>query len=453
MDFIPLAQQIIATNSVTTQGTRTLAEFLARTVLPELDVAVTWQEGETAADANLIAYKPGSASLPALLLTSHLDTVPPGDPALWTKTQGDPFAPVIEGDRLYGLGSADAKLDWLAKAAAIARFRGRPFIRPLLFTGTYGEERGLVGARRLLADPPCPIGYAFVGEPCELKLVHAHKGILVCALHLSGRVFSPQPGTPRTLVVAGRSAHSSTPARGENAILKALEELQHAPPLVPLSLQGGDAVNKVPAHCEVTVLEPDSLGSQSHSPLDPAILAALTEFTAGLTAAVAEFSDANPEFSPPTLTVNVGQIQAEGDTADLLFDLRPLPEQDVDRLLARLQELASRLNTAAPLTATLEVRRRNPAFFTPYDAAILTTGLRVLARIGLPLEVAAKAGCTEAGLYGERSIPALVYGAGVAGGNIHAPNESTTLSQLERSVDFYAGVIETFCLADSLPHS
>jgi len=453
MDVIALAQQMIATNSVTTQGTRILAEFLARTVLPELDVAVTWQEGETVADANLIAYKSGSADLPALLLTSHLDTVPPGDPTLWTKTKGDPFAPVIEGDRLYGLGSADAKLDWLAKAAAVARFRGRSFVRPLLFTGTYGEERGLVGARRLLADPPYPIGYAFVGEPCELKLVHAHKGILVCALHLSGRAGAPQPGTTRTLAVGGRSAHSSTPARGENAIVKALEALLYDPQLVPVSLHGGDAVNKVPARCEILVLDPDATGAQSSAPLDPAIMPALAEFTTGLTAAVAEFSDTNPEFSPPTMTVNVGQIQAERDTADLLFDLRPLPGQDVDRLLTRLQALAAQLNVAGALTVILEVRRRNPAFFTSYDAAILTTGLRVLANVGLPLEIAAKAGCTEAGLYGERGIPALVYGAGMAGGNIHAPNESTSLFQLERSVDFYAGVIEAFCLADSLSHS
>ncbi|MBI3302377.1 MAG: M20/M25/M40 family metallo-hydrolase [Deltaproteobacteria bacterium] len=453
MDLIALAQQMIATNSVTTQGTRTLAEFLARAVLPELDVMVSWQEGETAADANLIARKAGSADLPALLLTSHLDTVPPGDPTLWTKTHGDPFAPVIEGDRLYGLGSADAKLDWLAKAAAIARFRGRPFIRPLLFTGTYGEERGLVGARRLLADPPCPIGYAFVGEPSELKLVHAHKGIIVCALRLTGCALAPRPGKTRTLLVTGRSAHSSTPARGENAILKALVELQCAPHLVPLSLDGGDAVNKVPARCEVTVLDPEPAGSELYAPLDPALVTALTAFTTGLAATVTEFSEADPEFSPPTLTVNVGEIHAEHDTASLLFDLRPLPGQDVDRLLARLHDLAVQLGAAAPIATTLEVRRRNPAFFTPYDAAILTTGLTVLARVGLPLETAAKAGCTEAGLYGERRIPALVCGAGMAGGNIHAPNEWTALSQLEHSVDLYAGVIEAFCLTGPVPPS
>lgn len=451
MDFMALAQRMIATNSVTTHGTRSLAEFLARAVLSELDVTVSWQEGETPADANLIAYKAGSAALPALLLTSHLDTVPPGDPTLWTKTRGDPFMPVIEGDRLYGLGSADAKLDWLAKAAAIARFRGRPFVRPLLFTGTYGEERGLVGARRLLADRPCPIGYAFVGEPSELKLVHAHKGIIVCALHLSGRTLAARAGKTCTRLVTGRSAHSSTPDRGENAILKALDEFQRLPGGVPLRIRGGDAVNKVPALCELTVLEPETDSPERYTPLDPALLIALREFTTGLYTIVTDFSETQPEFSPPTLTTNVGVIHAEACTAHLQFDLRPLPGQDVDRLIARLQALAQHLEGSAPIAATLEVRRRNPAFFTPSDAAILTTGLTVLARVGLPLDIVTKAGCTEAGLYSAHNIPALVYGAGVAGGNIHAPNEWTAISQLERSVDFYAGVIEAFCLADSLP--
>ena len=149
----------------------------------------------------------------------------------------------------------------------------------------------------------------------------------------------------------------------------------------------------------------------------------------------------------------MGEIHTANGTASLAFDLRPLPGQDVERLIARLHDLTAHLCASTALTATLEVRRRNPAFFTPYDAAILTTGLAVLTRVGLPLDIAAKAGCTEAGLYGERGIPALVCGAGVAGGNIHAPNEWTALSQLERSVEFYAGVIEAFCLADPVPHA
>ena len=452
MDFISLAQHIVATNSVTTQGTRPLTDFLAQTVLPELDVRIAWQAGETPADANLIAYKPGSAELPALLLTSHLDTVPPGDLTLWTKTHGDPFGPVIDGDRLYGLGSADAKLDWLAKAAAIQRFDGRPFIRPLLFTGTYGEERGMVGARRLLADPPCPIGYAFAGEPSELKLVRAHKGMLACALHLTGQPLPDRHGTIQTRCIYGRSAHSSTPERGENAILKALAALREATDRIPVRVQGGDAINKVPAQCTITFLEPDTTTTLSHC-LDPALLTALGTFADDLTTLVAGFSDNDPEFSPPTLTTNIGRIHAQHDEARLEFDLRPLPSQDVECLLARLTECIESLQAARNISAHLDVKRHNPAFSTAYDAAILTAALTVLADVGLPLDITTKAGCTEAGVYSQHGIPALVCGAGVSGGNVHAPNEWISLSQLERSVDFYAGLIAAFCLNDSLPYT
>lgn len=453
MDIIALAQEVIAIHSVTTEGTRPLAEFLADSVLPTLDVEVSFQEEDTRQDVNLLAWKPGRENLPALLLTSHLDTVPPGDPSLWTKTGGDPFSPVVEGDRLYGLGSADAKLDWLAKAQAISCFCGRKFLRPLLFVGTYGEERGLVGARRLLAAPPVSIGYVFAGEPTELKLVHAHKGLAVLMLSLSAPQTETCRGAVETVPVQGRSAHASTPDLGENAIRKALHLLAAAPHLLPVSLHGGDAVNKVPARCEVRVLNPQAANSEAGTtPLHPELVSFLTAFLTGLDDLARTFTDMMPEFAPPTLTCNVGELHAEQTEATLLFDLRPLPGQSLEALVSWIQTLISHLLPSYPqVGAVLELKRCNPPLSTPLDAAIFTESLRVMAEVGLPLATATKAGCTEAGLYGERGIPAVVFGAGMAGGNIHAPNERTSLSQLRQSVDFYAAIIEAFCCSDSFP--
>jgi acetylornithine deacetylase/succinyl-diaminopimelate desuccinylase-like protein len=454
MDITTLAQEVIATHSVTTEGTRPLAEFLADSVLPALDLEVSFQEGDTRQDVNLLAWKPGRKNLPALLLTSHLDTVPPGDPSLWTKTNGDPFSPVVEDDRLYGLGSADAKLDWLAKAQAISRFQGKAFLRPLLFVGTYGEERGLVGARGLLAAPPAAIGYVFAGEPTELKLVHAHKGLAVLRLSLSAPQSKVCRGAIETITVPGRSAHSSTPHLGENAIGKALQLFANTPYLLPVSLHGGDAVNKVPARCEVQALNSEILNPQADiSPLHPELVSFLTTFFAGLDDLAHTFTNTMPEFSPATLTWNVGELHAERTEATLLFDLRPLPGQSPEALVSWIQSLLSRLLSAHPqVNAVLELKRRNPPLSTPLDAAIFTESLRIMAEVDLPLATATKAGCTEAGLYGERGIPAVVFGAGMAGGNIHAPNEWTSLSQLRRSVDFYAAIIEALCCSDSLPH-
>ncbi|MGH7534034.1 MAG: M20/M25/M40 family metallo-hydrolase, partial [Gemmatimonadales bacterium] len=50
---------------------------------------------------------------PTIALVSHLDVVPPG--AGWTR---DPFTPVVEGTRLYGRGSGDAKASVAAMLCA-----------------------------------------------------------------------------------------------------------------------------------------------------------------------------------------------------------------------------------------------------------------------------------------------------------------------------------------------
>ncbi len=453
MDWIREAQEVLATCSVTFEGTRPLAEFLAQTVLSQLDLEFSLQEGDNPRDVNLLAWKPGKKNLPALLLTSHLDTVPPGDPTLWTKTAGNPFSATREGDRLYGLGSADAKLDWLAKAEAVSRFCGTPFLRPLLFAGTYGEERGLVGARQLLARPPFPLGFVFAGEPTELKLVHAHKGLTVWRLYLKAPETHACPGQGQTLRVLGRSAHSATPGLGENALRKALQRLEAFPHLIPLSLHGGDTVNKVPAECELRVLDLQGPPQETLTPLHPNMVAFLRAFLEGLEELPRAFSEARPEFSPPTLTWNPAVLHAEGREATLLFDVRPLPGQGTEALGLWLQGLLRRLLASYPsLHATLKLQRSNPPLWTPLDSEIVRGALQALARVGLPLETGTKAGCTEAGLYGEAGVSALVFGAGKAGGNIHAPNEWVSLSQLQKSADFYAALIETFCCSDSFPH-
>lgn len=54
---------------------------------------------------NMIAVRPGTGGGRSLLLSGHVDTVPRGSEP-WHR---DPFGAVIEGNRLYGLGSNDMK--------------------------------------------------------------------------------------------------------------------------------------------------------------------------------------------------------------------------------------------------------------------------------------------------------------------------------------------------------
>jgi succinyl-diaminopimelate desuccinylase len=53
---------------------------------------------------NIIAKIKGKEGKKTLWLAVHIDTVPEGDISLW-KT--DPFKPVVEGDKIYGRGTAD----------------------------------------------------------------------------------------------------------------------------------------------------------------------------------------------------------------------------------------------------------------------------------------------------------------------------------------------------------
>lgn len=58
---------------------------------------------------NVIGVWPGGGDGPSLILNDHLDTYPAGDPAAWTATNGNPYRPTRDGDRLYAHGTSDTR--------------------------------------------------------------------------------------------------------------------------------------------------------------------------------------------------------------------------------------------------------------------------------------------------------------------------------------------------------
>jgi acetylornithine deacetylase len=195
---------------------------------------------------NVLVAVPGQAGGRHLLFDVHTDTVPP------SAGQADPFTPRLEGDRLYGRGSCDTKASAAAVILALASIlpiRERRATITAAFT--MGEELGHEGARHLAAS-----GFradaAVVGEPTSLDVVAAHKGVVRWRM-----------------VTMGRSAHSATPEKGCNAIVKmaavirALEErlipqlARRSHPLLGPStlsvgrIEGGLQVNMVPDRCAI----------------------------------------------------------------------------------------------------------------------------------------------------------------------------------------------------------
>ncbi len=131
---------------------------------------------------------------PQVVLSTHFDCVPPFFPSR------------LEGDRLFGRGSCDAKGILAAQVAAVHQLRASGERRVgLVFV--VGEERGSDGARVANATPNRS-RFLVNGEPTDNRLGRATRGILRLRLRASGR-----------------ASHSSYPERGDSAIDKLVDAL------------------------------------------------------------------------------------------------------------------------------------------------------------------------------------------------------------------------------------
>lgn len=83
-----------------------ILEELGYTGFKRYDVQDRW--GKTRSNVILVVGE----SQQTFWIVSHTDTVPVGDPALWTKP---PFKPTLEGDKIYGRGTSDdGQAIWLS---------------------------------------------------------------------------------------------------------------------------------------------------------------------------------------------------------------------------------------------------------------------------------------------------------------------------------------------------
>jgi len=195
---------------------------------------------------NIYAFSAGfNTDKPTLVLNSHHDTVRPTQ--RWTY---DPFQPVIEGDKLVGLGSNDAGASLVSILAVFRYFYRRTDLsHNLVLTLTAEEENsGEKGIRAILPEIGA-IELAIVGEPTGMNMAIAEKGLIVLRC-----------------TATGRSGHAARET-GENAIYKAMHDInwirnyqfaQVSPMLGPVKMtvtmiNAGTQHNVIPDQCEFTV--------------------------------------------------------------------------------------------------------------------------------------------------------------------------------------------------------
>ncbi|MFH0907613.1 MAG: ArgE/DapE family deacylase [bacterium] len=229
-------------------GEARLAEFLAGH-LERAGFKVDWHEA-TRGRPNVVGRYGPAQPRRSILVESHLDT------------QGihgmtvPPFAGGIRDGKLFGRGACDTKGPMAAALTAL----DRPTLDAmagagiqLIYVGAMGEEKGNLGAEELV-EVGIGADEALILEPTDLRVVHAHKGMLWFEVEIEGF-----------------AAHGSNPGLGVSAIrgmMRVVERIENlvdaeakthvhpvlGRPTVNIGLiRGGSSINIVPDRCVIEV--------------------------------------------------------------------------------------------------------------------------------------------------------------------------------------------------------
>lgn len=327
--------------------------------------------------ANIVGRLRGDGGGRTLAFNTHMDTVPAGNG--WTR---EPFGAEVVDGNLYGRGSADAKGPLAAFLAAIealvrsgVRLRG-----DLLMTAVVDEEAGSAGARSLV--PALEIDLALVGEPTSMQVGIAHRGSL-------------RP----VLAITGRTAHSSRPEQGINAIYQS----------VPVIEAFGEYAERI--------------RDRSH-PLCGTPSAAITMMSAGIAENVI------PGLCEMTLDRRMipGEVEADvvAEIEGVLAEVRR-SHPDVDVAIEHMLATTGGASELEPANSLVELALASATAATGKQAAV----------IGL-------SGACDMTHFRARGVPCVVLGPGDSA-QAHQPDEHIDLRDLNRGAHAYALVALGAC--------
>ena len=224
-DAIGLLKQLIATPSFSKEEDNSsgiIKKFLGKhSITPEQHLYNIW-----------VRNKYFDPAKPTILLNSHHDTVKPNKGYTL-----DPFSPIEKEGKLFGLGSNDAGGSLVSLIAAFLYYYEKEDLKYNIILAATAEEEisghnGIEALLPLLGKIDC----AIVGEPTQMQMAVAEKGLMVLDCTANGR--------------AGHAAREE----GDNSVYKALKDIQW------FSSYKFDKVSDLlgPVKTSVTVIETDN---------------------------------------------------------------------------------------------------------------------------------------------------------------------------------------------------
>ena len=378
---VVMLEKLVAFDTVSRNSNLEFVAFVQRLLLDYgINSELVYNADHT--KANLLATI-GPSIEGGVVLSGHTDVVPI-DNQEW-KT--DPFTVVERDGRLYGRGTADMKTFLAIILGALSTVTQAPLKVPIHLAFSYDEEVGCIGVPSLIReiDDAVPKPRAvIVGEPTEMKVVSAQKGI-----------------TNVRTVVAGHEAHSSQTQRGVSAVMVAAELIQYIQSLAAeAAAKGPHDHHFEPHHTTITI-----------------------NIIEGGTA----------------VNIMAGHCAFH-------WDIRSLPSEDPmtyverfnrycnDTVLPRLQAIAPECRIGSSVQAGAPPLRFEPDSEAEQLCRMLTGDN----------EVRAVSYAAEAGHFQQNDLVAVICGPGSIA-QAHQPNEFISLEQVKSGTRFFNDLIEHLC--------
>lgn len=334
-----------------------------------------------------VEYAPGRNNLvaeigtggPVFGLSGHMDVVPVGDASKWGTS---PFVPTEKEGKLYARGADDMKSGLVAMVIAMIELVEEKILLAgrVRLLATVAEESGLRGAEQLTKA-----GYAdgmealIVGEPSGRRIVYAHKGIC----NYTGTSF-------------GKSAHSSMPQLGVNAIDNLL------------------------------VFYNRMMDTFAKLTVENAALGGLTYCN--------------------SMIQGGRQANMVPDLASFTANLRTIPEADNERTIGILQDIIAEMNRTIPgMNLKLEVLQSDPPMFSNLDSKLVVTALAEAKKMfGEDLPVLGAPGATDAAKFvqANKDMQIIIFGPG--SDTMHQDNEYVAIDNYLEMIDLYKNIIKSY---------
>lgn len=336
--------------------------------------------------STLVPYEKGRSNLIAeisndngkvLAYSGHMDVVAAGDASKWLFP---PFEAHIDGNKLYGRGSTDMKSGLAAMSISLIELKklGLPKKGKLKLIATVGEEIGELGAKQLTKEGYVDdIDALVIGEPTNYNLMYTHNGSI-----------------DYTVVSHGKSAHSSMPQLGINAI-------HHL----------NKFIDKVQADMQkvIETYENKVLGRTIHN---------------------------------ITLIKGGTQVNSIPDRASLEGNIRTIPEFDNDNIIELLNKIIQELNKQEFYELDLKIDYNKLPVCANKNSELIQT---IQQQFKKKLPLVCSAGTTDAAefIQSNKNFDFVIFGPGVSK-TAHQINEYVEIDNYLDMVDKYIEIAKTY---------